>query len=798
MPPALENIREAEQSSHSHPLDSATFGGTFQQQVDGEVRTISLGHFYYGKMRDSFVVVPPTLDFQRQVKRSLKPPTQVGVDGDGYLIESFPFNTKGARRSAVLRLAKTTRRRSLSLSQRVTSSCNTTSIVYKFSESSEETSAVTSTTTASVLDDIHPDGNKCEQCTDGSGSDTSEMSTGSDDTKSLSVIPDTEDEGSVVNLNDAPVSPVFGVQGPSSFSTEYPEDSSNAFSSQGLVEVDKLGSSMGDCSEDLFSDADQREQVIPMETEDTHEQTETGTFSEQTLVKNPEDVHSTEMTNLQGTKKRHIVDPTARLPLKKRLLSQEGKHDNYTYPDHCPFKTKSNTYTGVEVTNSGDAVHDISLTVNLDESKDVLIGTGLDHCDTTFDKLSLSEGVDDKEMSPEKSLTVNLDESKDVLIGTGSDHSDTTFDKSSLSDGVDDKQMSPEKSLTVNLDESKDVLIGTGSHPSDTACDKSSLSEGADDKEMFPKKSLTVNLDESKDVLIGNGSDHSDTACDKSSFSETAEDIITFRKKHFIVQDLGVGEMVAEGKSKVHIHVSSKSEFRSLLQRLIVKIGENKGWEVVLENIPYVKIPNIDNLVNQSQNGVVMYSDIALDSSLKTQSGDSGSNVAPGSMDIDCVTTSNGEQQPNLKSPDLNVDSNTVGDGKEITIEGESSGTEDSSSDSTSSGSSGTSGSSSSSSSSSSESDEKPESLAADVENLKGGERNEKPNVHNSVDKPDSETACPPKPENNDKSDPETACPLNQRTTTNLIQRLPVQPNQRTMTLCLQMMFLENAYYSKN
>ena len=803
MPPALENIREAEQSSHSHPLDSTTFGGTFQQQVDGEVRTISLGHFYYGKMRDSFVVVPPTLDFQRQVKRSLKPPTQVGVDGDGYLIESFPFNTKGARRSAVLRLAKTTHRRSLSLSQRVTSSCNTTSIVYKFSESSEETSAITSTTTASVLDDIHPDGNKCEQCTDGSGSNTSEMSTGSDDTKSLSVIPDTEDEGSVVNLNDAPVSPVFGVQGPSSFSTEYPEDSSNAFSSQGLVEVDKLGSSMGDCSEDLFSDADQHEQVILMEMEDTHEQTETGTFSEKTLVKNPEDVHSIEMTNLQGTKKRHIVDPTAGLPLKKRLLSQEGKHDKYTYPDHCPFKTKSNTYTGVEVTNSGDTVHDISLTVNLDESKDVLIGTGLDHCDTACNKSSLSEGVDDKQMSPEKSLTVNLDESKDVLIGTGLDHCDTACDKSSLSEGVDDKQMSPEKSLTVNLDESKDVLIGTGLDHCDTACDKSSLSEGVDDKQMSLEKSLTVNLDESKDVLIGTGSDHSDTtfdksslsegvddkqmspeksltvnldeskdvligtgshpsdtACDKSSFSETVEDIITFRKKHFIVQDLGVGEMVAEGKSKVHIHVSSKSEFRSLLQRLIVKIGENKGWEVVLENIPYVKIPNIDNLVNQSQNGVVMYSDIALDSLLKTQSGDSGSNVAPGSMDIDCITTSNGEQQPNLKSPNLNVDSNTVGDGKEITIEGESSGTEDSSSDSTSSGSSGTSGSSSSSSSSSSESDKKPESLAADVENLKSGERNEKPNVHNSVDKPDSETACPPEPENNDKSDPETACPL--------------------------------------
>ena len=561
MPPALENIQEVDQSSHSHPLDSATFSGTYKEQVDGEVRTISLGHFYYGKMRDSFVVVPPTLDFQRQVKRSLKPPTQVGVDGDGNVLKYFPFNTKGARRSAVLTLAKTTHRRSLSLSQRVTSSCNTTSIVYKFSESSEETSAVTSTTTASVLDDIHPDGNKCEQCTDGFGSDTSEMSTGSDDRKSLSVIPDTEDEESVVNLNDALVLPVFGVKGPSSFSTEYPEDSSNAFSSQGLVEVEKLGSSMGDCSEDLFLDADQCDQVIPMETEDTHEITETGTFSENTLVENAEDVHSTKMTNLQGTKKRHIVDPTVLLPLKKRLLCQEGKQDNNTYSDDCPFKTKSNTYTGVKVTNFGDAVHDNSLTVNVDDSKDVVIGTGSEHCDTAFNQLTCSEGVDDKQMFLKKSLTVNVDDSKDVLIGTGSEHCDTVFDQSTCSEGADDKQTFLKKSLTVNVDDSKDVLIGTGSEHCDTAFNQSTFSEGAADKQTFLKKSLTVNVDDSKDVHKGTETEHSDTTFDQLTCSESAEDIITFRKKHFIVQDLGVGEMVAEGKSKVHIHVNSKSEF---------------------------------------------------------------------------------------------------------------------------------------------------------------------------------------------------------------------------------------------
>ena len=271
---------------------------------------------------------------------SLKLATQVGIDGHGNIIKSFPFNTKGVRTSAIMRLAKTTCRRSLSLSQRVTSSCNTTSIIYKYSQTSEETSAVT-LTTANLLDDVHPDGKKCEQCTDGSSSDTSdtEMSNGSDDTKSLSIIPDTEDEGSVVNVNDAPASPVFGVKGPSSFSTEYPEDSSNVFSSQGLVEVDKLGSSLGDCSQE------QRAQVMPMQTEDPQDcandtsetktfpednscvdsdQTETATISENTLPDNAEDVHPTEMTILEGSKKRHIVDPTM-FPLKKRLKCQEGK-----------------------------------------------------------------------------------------------------------------------------------------------------------------------------------------------------------------------------------------------------------------------------------------------------------------------------------------------------------------------------------------------------------------------------------------------------------------------------------------
>ena len=203
-----------------------------QHEVDGEVRDLSVGYFSYGKIKDSFVVPTPcTLDFQRQYKLSMKPATQVGVDADHNVLTSFPFNVKGMRRSEIMNLAKTTRRRSLSLSHRVTSTSNTSSVVYKFSECSEETSAVTSTTTtAGMFDDVHPQGQRCEHCSDGSGSDTSDCGPSDEETKSLSVVPDSnvesseggegedsncEDFQSTQMGDDGSVSPVFGVKAPS-------------------------------------------------------------------------------------------------------------------------------------------------------------------------------------------------------------------------------------------------------------------------------------------------------------------------------------------------------------------------------------------------------------------------------------------------------------------------------------------------------------------------------------------------------------------------------------------------------
>ena len=88
--------------------------------------------------------------------------------------------------------------------------------------------------------------------------------------------------------------------------------------------------------------------------------------------------------------------------------------------------------------------------------------------------------------------------------------------------------------------------------------------------------------------------------------------MISLVKRHFIIQDLGVAEMMAEGDSKIHIHVHAKDDIKQLIQRLIVDIGENKGWEVHFQKVPIVQIPNIQHLLGSSQTSIV-YTDIALD-----------------------------------------------------------------------------------------------------------------------------------------------------------------------------------------
>ena len=105
-------------------------------------------------------------------------------------------------------------------------------------------------------------------------------------------------------------------------------------------------------------------------------------------------------------------------------------------------------------------------------------------------------------------------------------------------------------------------------------------------------------------------SDQSDTSF--SSECNSAE-IISLFKEHFIVQDLGIAEMMAEGESKIYVHMHTSSEYKDLMQRLIVKIGENKGWKAHFEKVPLIAIPNIQHLHHNGEMAVV-YTDIALDS----------------------------------------------------------------------------------------------------------------------------------------------------------------------------------------
>ena len=66
------------------------------------------------------------------------------------------------------------------------------------------------------------------------------------------------------------------------------------------------------------------------------------------------------------------------------------------------------------------------------------------------------------------------------------------------------------------------------------------------------------------------------------------------------MQDLGVAEMLAEGDSQIHAYVHAKDYLKELVQRLIVHIGENKGWEVYFQKVPIVQIPNIQHLIIQT------------------------------------------------------------------------------------------------------------------------------------------------------------------------------------------------------
>ena len=222
LPTALDNVVQEYESSHTHPLDETMFGGTLEKiDQHNQVSQVCFGTHTYGDCQDNFVVPAPGIDFSNQYRFTMKPATQVAIDYLGNVIKDFPFNMKAFTCTEMGHLSKSTRRNALSLSCHVTSTTSGQGqqVIYKMSQSVKETSCVSSTTT------MHPKNDLSGQETK---SDTSDSSNGDylkDETKSVSVVPDsvTEDDSDDISLKSQN-SPVFGVQAPNSFSTEYPGD----------------------------------------------------------------------------------------------------------------------------------------------------------------------------------------------------------------------------------------------------------------------------------------------------------------------------------------------------------------------------------------------------------------------------------------------------------------------------------------------------------------------------------------------------------------------------------------------
>ena len=254
MPTALDNVVQEYESSHTHPLDDTIFGGTLDKiDQHNQVSQVCYGSHLYGDLQYNFVVLAPGVDFANQYRFTMKPATQVALDYLGNVITDFPFNMKAFTRTEMGHLSKSTRRNTLSLSCCVTSTTSGQGqqVIYKMSQSVEETSAVTSTTTMLPKSDMSGQETK---------SDTSDSCNGDnleDEMKSVSVVPDSVSEDDIDDISvDLQHSPVFGVKAPNSMSTEYPYDESVAFTAKGLMEVDHLRYSQtaGEWNDELFSD----------------------------------------------------------------------------------------------------------------------------------------------------------------------------------------------------------------------------------------------------------------------------------------------------------------------------------------------------------------------------------------------------------------------------------------------------------------------------------------------------------------------------------------------------------------
>ena len=184
--------------------------------------------------------------------------------------------------------------------------------------------------------------------------------------------------------DDGSVLPVFDVKAPSSFSTEYPEDNSQVFTAQGLVEADQLCSPYGDCSKELFSDADNRDNFLVTQTDDTQgdasdstvtktfpedtsdldvDKTQTGAVSEMvmqteeaqgdasdsTVTKTfPEDTSDLDVDKTQtGAVSESTFPDTGKTTPSIDYATQEGRNKRQLVdPSTCPFKRRFKGQTG--------------------------------------------------------------------------------------------------------------------------------------------------------------------------------------------------------------------------------------------------------------------------------------------------------------------------------------------------------------------------------------------------------------------------------------------------------------------
>ena len=156
----------------------------------------------------------------------------------------------------------------------------------------------------------------------------------------------------------------------------------------------------------------------------------------------------------------------------------------------------------------------------------------------------------------------------------------------------------------------------------------------------------------------GKGTDSENNIVKKQSQSpdkSDSQEVISLVKRHFIVQNLGVAEMMAEVDSKIHVHVHAKGHCKELVQRLIVHIGENKGCEVYFQKVPLIEIPNIEHLLGSGQSSIV-YTDIALENNNPVESTEKNSDdmdasnskpVSVGTHDIHVEVTSTNDVDDN-------------------------------------------------------------------------------------------------------------------------------------------------------